>query len=88
MATYYATCHSPDNSDTDRRIQGLGGAGWWWSIDTIIYMIDSGHVFYTSPPIGTGKKIVTRTHANGRRYLTTEGDGFPPNNILNLPKCQ
>jgi hypothetical protein len=87
MATYYATCHSPDNSDLDRRIQGLGGSGWWWNIDTIILMIDQGHLFYTSPPTGYGKKIVTRTHANGLRYLTTDGDGFPPNNILNLPRC-
>ena len=45
MATYYATCHSPYNTDLDRRIQGLGGSGWWDGIDTIILMIDQGHLF-------------------------------------------
>ena len=88
MAIYYATCHTPDNNDSDRRIQGLGGSFGWFTIDAIIHMIDVGHVFYTHPPIGISKKIITRTHANGRRYLTTEGDGFPPNNILNLPICR
>lgn len=88
MATYYATCHSPDNSDLDRRIQGLGGSGWWWGIDTIIAMIDQGHQFYTSPPTGYGKRIVTDIHpVSRRRFLTTEGDGYPPNNILHLPRC-
>lgn len=89
MAVLYATCHTPDNNDLDRRIQGLGGAGWWYPVDTIIHAIDyEGHTFYTQPPVGAGAKIVTRTHANGRKYLTTEGDGFPPNNILRLPLCR
>ena len=88
MATYHATCHTPDNNDQDRRIQGLGGSGWWHNIDTIIQMIDQGHVFYTSPPSGNGKLIVTEIHpVTLRRFLTTVADGFPPNNILSLPRC-
>jgi hypothetical protein len=87
--TYYATCHTPDNFDLDRRIQGLGGAGWWWNIDTIITMIDQGHVFYTSPPNGVGRKIIVAVHPTSRRrYLKTEADGFVPNNILALPLCR
>ncbi len=89
MATHYATCCTPDNNDIDRRIQGLGGAGWWYNIDTIIYMIDvQKHVFYTSPPLGLGQLIVTDTHpTTRRRYLRTVSDGVAPNNILNLPRC-
>lgn len=88
MATYFATCHTPDNFDLDRRIQGLGGTFWWWNIDTIIHMIEyQGHQFYTQPPFGLPALIVVRQHGNGRKYLTTVGDGFPPNNILRLPIC-
>ena len=86
MAIYYATCHTPDNNDADRRIQGLGGAGWWDNIDNIIRCIDYGHVFFTDPPNGLRRKIITAVR-NEKRYLKTEADGVEPNNILALPRC-
>ena len=89
MYTYYATCHTPDNNDTDRRIQGLGGPVMGWlNVDTIILMIDQGHHFYTQPPYGSGQLIVTAVHPrSGRRYIKTVADGVEPNNILALPRC-
>ena len=94
MATYYATCHTPDNLDRDRRIQGLGGTGpmgapFWFDIDRIIGMIDSGHHFWTKPLITAGQLIVVKKRPGilGRRYLTTIADGEEPNNILMLPRC-
>jgi hypothetical protein len=89
MATYYASCHTPDNFDLDRRIQGLGGHGWGWlQIDTIIQMIGQGHTFYTSPPIGNGQMIIVDIHPRSRRpYIKTIADGVEPNNILALPRC-
>jgi hypothetical protein len=86
MSTYLATCHTPDNNDADRRIQGLGGPGWRDNIDNIIRAIDAGHMFYTSPPSGNGQRIITAVR-NGRRYLKTEADYVEPNNILSLPRC-
>ena len=88
MTTFYARCHTPDNYDTDRRIQGLGGAGWWDTIDNIIRAIDMGNTFYTQPAYGQGQLIVVATHPrSGRRYLKTVADGVEPNNILSLPRC-
>lgn len=86
---YYATCHTPDNNDYDRRIQGLGGHTWRFNIDRIIYMIDiQGYTFRTSPPSGAGQEIITATHPrSNRRYLRTVSDGVEPNNILSLPRC-
>lgn len=90
MTTYRVDCHTPDNADLDRRIQGLGGGHpfrWWHPIDTIIGMIDVGHVFYV---VVDGKVVlvtVKRHPISGRRYLTTEPDGYPPNNLLRLPRC-
>lgn len=86
MATYYATCHTPDNYDADRRIQGLGGVGWRDTIDNIIRAIDNENLFYTAPPSGQGQRIITAVR-NGRRYLKTEADYLEPNNILSLPHC-
>lgn len=91
MTTYRADCHTPDNFDTDRRLQGLGGTSpqaWWHSIDTIIYMIDNGDVFYTMVD-GEVALIVVETHpVSGRRYLKTQKDSILRNNLLHLPVCR
>ncbi|MEJ7777654.1 MAG: DUF3892 domain-containing protein [Sphingomicrobium sp.] len=89
MASYQVTCHSPDNLDADRRIQGLGGSLGWYDIDTIIRMIESGiHHFWTTA-YGQRVDVIVRQHGLlGKKYLTTTADGFPPNNLLRLPFCQ
>ena len=92
MSTYYVTCHTPDNFDADRRLQGLGGhrngAGWWHSIDVIIHMIkNQNETFFTNPPTGVGSLVVVRTAASGREYLKTRDDGLLGNNLLRLPHC-
>jgi hypothetical protein len=89
MSVYYATCHTPDNNDPDRRIQGLGGPVMGWlNVDTIILLIDQGHTFYTQPPHGSGQQIITAIHpVSHRRYIKTVSDGIVPNNILALPRC-
>jgi hypothetical protein len=84
--TYYVNCHVPDNADLDRRIQGIGGVSWYMTVDQVLYAIDQGEIFivnYPTKPV----KVIPGKHASGRRYITTEGDGFPPNNLLRLPRC-
>ena len=67
-------------------LQGLGGNGWWYTIDTIITFIEGGHQFFTSPPIGQGQ-LIEVAQRNGRKYLKTVEDWYEPNNILALPRC-
>jgi hypothetical protein len=88
MADYQVTCIRPDGADADRRIDRLGGPGWNESIDSVIRAIDSGtHRFWTSVQ-GRSVWCITKVHpTSGRKYVTTEGDGFPPNNLLSLPRC-
>lgn len=87
--SYQVTCTKKDGADPDRRIDALGGPGWKTSpIDDVIRWIESGHTFW----VEVDRRRVTvlvRQHNTGRRlkYLTTEGDGFPPNNLLKLPDC-
>lgn len=93
MADYFVYCHTPDNYDLDRRIQGLGSYGpggtpYWHAIDEIIAMIRLGDRFFINVQ-GVQTLVVVRQHHGpyGRDYLTTIADGFPPNNILRLPVC-
>lgn len=88
MASYQVTCHTPDNADLDRRLQGLGGPNWWYTIDNIIRFIEQRqHTFWVVSIYGQRVDVVVRQHPNGRKYLTTTADGFPPNNLLNLRHC-
>ena len=88
MSSFQVTCHTPDNLDADRRIQGLGGPWGWYDIDTIIAMIESQlHNFWVTV-YGVPTDVVVRQHGIfGKKYLTTVADGFPPNNLLNLRVC-
>ncbi|MBK7162666.1 MAG: DUF3892 domain-containing protein [Sphingomonadales bacterium] len=53
----------------------------------MISWIKDGHTFWTYVG-GRRADIVIKNHpATGREYLTTEADGFPPNNLLMLPRC-
>lgn len=36
MADFQVTCVTPDGSDPDRRIDGLGGLNWYASTDDVI----------------------------------------------------
>jgi hypothetical protein len=93
MSDYQVTCITPDSADTDRRIDRLGGIrtseGGTWndSIDNVIAAIGNGHTFWVSVQnrrVGVYRVI----HPVSRRwYLTTDPDGFLPNNLLNLPRC-
>ena len=92
MTVYTVTCHTPDNNDADRRMQGIGGTigftRWWHTVDQVIRNIEQiGDDYY----VGTGimrVRVLVRTHPTSRRkYITTDPDGRRGNNLLNLPHC-
>ena len=87
MARYSITHSRKDGFDLDRRLDGFQINGQYYDIDVVIGWILSGaHSFYVFI-FGREVAVVVRQHQNGRWYLTTEADTFPPNNLLNLPNC-
>lgn len=87
MADQQVTCVTPDGRDPDRRIDGLGGYGWYGSIDDVIYWIESRqHTFWVNVN-GWRDDVIVAQRGNGRKYLKTRGDGYEPNNLLNLAAC-
>ena len=94
MADVRIDCIKRDGADPDRRIDRFGGpkpdgsGRWNQPIDDVIQQIDSGtHRFWTSVD---NKSVWCRTEVHPtskRKYVTTEGDGFPPNNLLKLSEC-
>lgn len=90
--TFQVTCHKPDDSDADRRLEGLGGpggGGWYRDIDTLIDLIENhDEKFWTTTPQGESVWIIVQKHPkSGRKYLKTTADGVIPNNLLALPRC-
>lgn len=92
---YRVTCHTPDDSDPDRRLQGVGGTGikgtegepWWLPIDDAISGIEAGlFELWTVDQKGNSVWVLV-DQRNGRKYLRTESDGVEPNNLLALNPC-
>ena len=88
MTDYRITHTRPDGFDTDRRIDGFLINGHYYPIDQVIEWVRARvHRFYVHV-IGRSVWVELKTHpANGRPYLTTQGDSFPPNTLLSLPNC-
>jgi len=76
----------PDGSDTDRRIDAIGGDNKFCDrLDQAIYNIERGINSYWVSVNGKIVWVVVAQRANGRKYLKTEADGYEPNNLLSLP---
>lgn len=92
MADYQVQCIKRDGADADRRIDGIGGVAggkrWYLPVDEAIRWIEQGKGRFYVTAFGRWVWVIVKIHpTSGRKYLTTEGDGFPPNNLLNLPNC-
>ena len=94
--THQVTCIVPDGSDSDRRIDMIGGTEgakstngpWKLQLDEAIKGIENGTwKFWTTDGDGNSVWIVVAQRQNGRKYLKTEADGLEPNNLLALPRC-
>lgn len=87
MADYQVTCITPDGSDPDRRIDALGGPGWYDNIDKIISIIEGGYHSFWVNVNGWRDDVIVAVRRNGKKYLKTRGDGYEPNNLLSLNAC-
>jgi len=88
MATYRITHIRPDGRDADRRIDAVRIGDSVFRIDDVINWIRTGaHRFYVEVHNRSVWVVADQHRTSGRWYLTTEGDGFPPNNLLALPHC-
>jgi len=88
MADLRITCITRDGSDQDRRIDAVGGDGFYHTIEqAIAYIKNSTHRYWTHVQ-GKSVWVVVARRPNGVEYLKTEDDGFPPNNLLSLPECR
>lgn len=93
--SYRIDCTVKDGPDLDRRIDRVGGwengtapnGSWCIPLDDAIALYDQGYRFHV---VVNGYRVDVfplRHPISGRRYLTTEADGYPPNNLLRLPDC-
>lgn len=87
MGHYRITHTRKDGRDPDRRIDAVKIGNEIFAIDTIIVWIERREHSFEVVAHGRAVRVLVGRHAHGRKYLTTEGDGFPPNNLLSLPDC-
>lgn len=93
MGDYRIDCTTKDGPDQDYRIDGFGGVNpngtrWYAGIDRLLQLIDEGNTFWVMVQ-GRRVEVIPMIHPRSRRrYVTTEADGFPPNNLLRLQDCR
>lgn len=89
MNNYSITHSRKDGTDADRRLDGFIIAGHgYYDIDQVISFVKNPDNRFTVTVAGRTVRVEVQRHAASyREYLTTEGDGFPPNNLLRLPDC-
>ena len=88
----YVTHIQRDREDDNRAIDklaGFDGSGVFFveTLDEAISEVESGVIYQTFPPGLEGRKLLVRRRKS-RKYLRTEGDGLPPNNLLSLPEIR
>ena len=89
MATLRVDCITRDSSDWDRRIDAIGGDGFYHDIDTAIGNIqNSVHTYYTLVNGDVALVVVKQHPTSGRLFLQTIADNYPSNNLLHLPECR
>lgn len=93
MGDYRIDCTTKDGPDPDYRLDGFGGENadrtrWYLPIDSLLQWIDNGHTFWVMVG-GRRVRVYDEVHPRTRRrFVTTEGDSYPPNNLLRLPNCR
>jgi hypothetical protein len=77
----------PNHQDRHRRIQAVGGNGFYDSEDVAIANVKRDPQSYYVSEQGKSVWVVVRQH-EGRDYLKTQNDRFLPDNLLSLPECR
>ncbi len=85
MADLQITCVTR-TAPTHEAITGVGGLGWWTSVDQIIRLIDArANTYYTL--FGRKRADVLVVNGPTKRYIRTHADGLPNDNLLAFPGC-
>ncbi len=77
----------PNHQDRHRRIQAVGGSGFYDSEETAIANVKRDPQSYYVSEQGKSVWVIVKQH-DGRDYLKTQNDRFLPDNLLSLPECR
>lgn len=89
MAEYQVTCIRRDGRDSDRSIDGMGGAFGYATLDQILASMRQGHRFFVWAPSPSGRAYleIRPATALSRAHVRTIPDGRYDNNLHSLPEC-
>jgi hypothetical protein len=89
MASRQITCITklPTHADRHRRIQAVGGSGFYDPEETAIANVKRDPHYYYVSEQGKSVWVIVRQH-DQRDYLKTENDRFLPDNLLSLDDCK
>lgn len=77
----------PTHEDRHRRVQAVGGKGFYHSEDDAIANVKRNSKAYFVSEQGRSVWVKIQTH-DRREYLKTQNDRFLPDNLLSLGECR
>jgi hypothetical protein len=91
MADVRVTCITKPNRESSyEHITHLGGDGWKWTREQVIYSIENGsNTFHVIDAAGHRSEVGVVAPTDGRsKHLRTYADGDWNNNLLALRECR
>jgi Protein of unknown function (DUF3892) len=88
MARQITCINKPQRHDPYHHITHIGGSWGKTSEAQAIAEIKARTQSYFVSVNNRSVDVVVSTSPHGHEYLKTVPDGYPPNNLLNLPECR
>lgn len=88
MADVQITCvtKTTRHHESITGVGGVGGGGWWWTVEQVVQSIESKtNTFYTL--VANKRADVAVVKGATKKYIRTQADGIPNDNLLELGPC-
>lgn len=86
MLSLQVTCHVPDVRGEAQQIKSLGGAGWQYPVEDVIWDIEHHVYTYWITAAGRRADLTVAQRPDGQKYLKTQADGAEAKSLLALPQ--
>lgn len=86
MLSLQVTCHVPDMRGEGQPIKSVGGAGWQYPVEDVIWDIEHNVYNYWIAAAGRRADLTVAQRPDGQKYLKTQADGAEARSLLALPQ--
>ncbi len=97
ISKFQIVCINKDGGNHDNPYEAIWNFGWLNAatgergradLSGMVKFVEEGGYAYTRDVLGREAHLVVRVSARGNKYVQTEANGKPTDNLLSLTECQ